>query len=95
AAEFGLRQQEFHTNVALKLRELDYAQNVPNMRGNTAEIVNNSAMDSVQHGMQADRIQTALNNIDSLKQQGRWTSGALADMRARGQSIVGAQDDWN
>ncbi len=95
AAQFGLQQQEFHTNVALKLRELDYAQNVPNMRGNTAEIVNSSAMDSVQHGMQADRIQTALNNIDSLKQQGRWTSGALADMRARGQSVVGAQDDWN
>ncbi|WP_104656528.1 hypothetical protein [Ralstonia insidiosa] len=95
AAQFGLQQQEFHTNVALKLRELDYAQNVPNMRGNTAEIVNSSAMDSVQHGMQADRIQSALSNIDSLKQQGRWTTGVLADMRARGQSVTGSQDDWN
>lgn len=95
AAEFGLRQQEFHTNVNLKLRELNYAQNVPNMRGNTAEIVNNSAMDSVQHGMQADRIQNALSNIDSLKQQGRWTSGSAADMRARAQGVFGGQDDWN
>lgn len=95
AARFGLDQQQFQTQTELKLRELNYTQNVPNMRGNTADIVNTSAVDSVQHGMQADRIGNALSQIDALKQNGQWTSGALSDLRAKGQSVLGTQDDWN
>jgi hypothetical protein len=95
AAQFGLDQNRFQTDVNLKLRELNYLQNAPNMAPATRAQADQDAADSVAHGQMAERIGTLAQNVGALDQSGQWAAGKPEDIRAGWQNFWGNQDQLN
>lgn len=95
AAQFGLNQQQFQTDVALKIRQLNYSQNAPNMTPELHAQADQSAADSIAHGQMAQRIGTLAQNVGALDQSGKWVSGKPEDVRAGWQNFWGTQDQVN
>jgi hypothetical protein len=95
AATFGLDQQKFQTDVALKLRELNYQQNAPNMDPALRAQADQAAADSVAHDQMAQRIGTLAQNIGTMNASGQWVAGKPEDIRAGWQNFWGDQDQVN
>jgi hypothetical protein len=95
AAQFGLDQNRFQTDVNLKLRELNYLQNAPNMAPATRAQADQDAADSVAHGQMAERIGTLAQNVGALNEAGQWVAGKPEDIRAGWQNFWGNQDQLN
>jgi hypothetical protein len=95
AATFGLDQQKFQTDVALKVRELNYLQNAPNMDPTLRAQADQAAADSVAHDQMAQRIGTLAQNVGALDASGQWAAGKPEDIRAGWQNFWGNQDQVN
>lgn len=95
AATFGLDQQKFQTDVGLKVRELNYMQNAPNMDPTLRAQADQSAADSVAHDQMAQRIGTLAQNVGALNASGQWVAGKPEDIRAGWQNFWGNQDQVN
>ncbi|VVE59456.1 hypothetical protein PIN31009_05539 [Pandoraea iniqua] len=96
AAAFGLDQQRFQTETALKMQELHYKQMVPNMAPGMAEQQATAVASSQQLQQSADRAVGIASQIQAKAKDGTWANvGVAGDAQMSLQNLLGSQDAVN
>ncbi|RKE36635.1 hypothetical protein B0G76_2837 [Paraburkholderia sp. BL23I1N1] len=95
-AAFGLDQQKFQTDTAIRMQQLRYQQMVPNMASGMAEQQATAVAQSQQLQQSADRATGIANQIQGLVSNGAWQHGGIAgNVQMTLQDVLGGQDSVN
>ncbi|PTB28838.1 hypothetical protein C9I56_11145 [Paraburkholderia caribensis] len=95
-AAFGLDQQKFQTDTAMRMQELRYKQMVPNMAAGMAEQQATAVASSQQLQQSADRAAGLANQISGLVSNGQWQhAGVFGSAQMKLQDVLGSQDAVN
>lgn len=94
-AAFGLDQQKFQADTAMRMSQLRYQQMVPNMAAGMAEQQATAVSESQMRQQEADRTQGLASQIQGMVNNGQWSSGIAGGAKMTLQDVLGSQDAVN